>query len=155
MVYVSTVPDEPSAEYEAGGVGILWALDAKTGKKLWHFDTVPKDLWGDPRSTPAAASGTRPPSTTRATCTSAPATRRRSPARRSIPWGSSRPGPNLYADSMVKLDAKTGKLEWYYQQTPHNIYDWDFQDSPILIKVGRQGGGDRLRQVRHRRRRRR
>ena len=36
----------------------------------------------------------------------------------------------------MKLDAKTGKLDWYYQQTPHDIYDWDFQNSPILAKAG-------------------
>ena len=36
----------------------------------------------------------------------------------------------------MKLDAKTGKLEWYYQATPHDLYDWDFQDPPILAKVG-------------------
>jgi alcohol dehydrogenase (cytochrome c) len=34
------------------------------------------------------------------------------------------------------LDATTGKLEWFYQETPHNVYDWDFQDSPILTSVG-------------------
>ena len=48
-VYVSTVPTNPNAEYPAGGVGTLWALDAKTGKKTWHFDTVPKSLWGKPK----------------------------------------------------------------------------------------------------------
>ena len=48
MVYVSTVPVNTNELYEGGGVGILWALDAKTGKKLWHFNTVPKDLWGNP-----------------------------------------------------------------------------------------------------------
>ncbi len=47
LVYVSTVPVNPEAAYEGGGVGTLWALDAKTGKKKWHFDTVPKNLWGD------------------------------------------------------------------------------------------------------------
>jgi glucose dehydrogenase len=52
------------------------------------------------------------------------------------PWGASRPGPDLYTDSMVKLNAKTGKLEWYYQVTPHDVYDWDFQDPPILAQVG-------------------
>jgi alcohol dehydrogenase (cytochrome c) len=52
------------------------------------------------------------------------------------PWGSSRPGPNLYADSVVKLDEKTGKMDWYYQQTPHNIYDWDFQNPPVLLSAG-------------------
>jgi alcohol dehydrogenase (cytochrome c) len=36
----------------------------------------------------------------------------------------------------VKLDPKTGKVIWYYQETPHNIYDWDFQDSPVLVKMG-------------------
>jgi alcohol dehydrogenase (cytochrome c) len=36
----------------------------------------------------------------------------------------------------VKLNEDTGKLQWYYQETPHNIYDWDFQDSPILATVG-------------------
>src|SRR5436305_5804541 len=41
-VYVSTVPENSSSEYEAGTVGTLWAMDGKTGKKLWHFDTVPK-----------------------------------------------------------------------------------------------------------------
>ena len=49
MVYVSTVPVNAEESYEGGGVGILWALDAKTGKKLWHFDTVPTSLWGNPK----------------------------------------------------------------------------------------------------------
>jgi outer membrane protein assembly factor BamB len=52
------------------------------------------------------------------------------------PWGASRPGPNLYTNSLVKLDAKTGKMDWYHQVTPHDIYDWDFQGPPILIDVG-------------------
>jgi alcohol dehydrogenase (cytochrome c) len=37
---------------------------------------------------------------------------------------------------MVKLDAATGKMQWYYQQTPHDVYDWDFQDPPLLIDAG-------------------
>ena len=47
---------------------------------------------------------------------------------------------------MVKLNAKTGKLEWYYQVTPHDVYDWDFQDPPILTDR-RQASGDRGGQV--------
>src|SRR5262249_2976819 len=47
-------------------------------------------------------------------------------------WGSSRPGNNLYTDSVVKLNAKTGKLMWYYQLTPHDVADWDMNNSPIL-----------------------
>ena len=37
---------------------------------------------------------------------------------------------------MIKLDPDTGKLDWYYQETPHGIYDWDFQNSPIITKSG-------------------
>ena len=40
----------------------------------------------------------------------------------------------------------TGKLQWYYQMTPHDLYDWDLQDPPILAERGRQAGGDRGRQ---------
>jgi outer membrane protein assembly factor BamB len=46
IVYVSTVPGNNEKFYGAGGVGILWALEASTGKKLWHFDTAPESLWG-------------------------------------------------------------------------------------------------------------
>jgi glucose dehydrogenase len=58
------------------------------------------------------------------------------PGTEKYPWGSSRPGPDLYTDSIVKLNAKTGKLAWYYQQTPHDLYDHDLQDPPILADVG-------------------
>jgi outer membrane protein assembly factor BamB len=56
-----------------------------------------------------------------------------------LPWGSSRPGPDLYTNSIVKLDAQTGKLVWHYQLTPHDIYDYDLENSPILADAnGRQ-----------------
>jgi hypothetical protein len=58
------------------------------------------------------------------------------PGTETEPWGSSRPGPNLYSDALVKLDEKTGKVEWYHQVTPHALYDWDFQNPPILVNAG-------------------
>jgi hypothetical protein len=51
--------------------------------------------------------------------------------RRAIRWGTSRPGPDLYTDSVVKL-SPAGKLLWYYQLTPHDLFDWDLQNSPVL-----------------------
>jgi outer membrane protein assembly factor BamB len=136
MVYVSTVPLNTSEQYEGGGVGILWALDAKTGKKLWHFNTVPNSLWGNPKVN-AGGGVWYPPAFDEkgfmyfGTGNPAPY-----PGTPEFPSGTSRPGPNLYTDSLVKLNAKTGKLQWYHQVTPHDLYDWDFQGPPILMKAG-------------------
>jgi outer membrane protein assembly factor BamB len=136
MVYVSTVPLNTSESYEGGGVGILWALDAKTGKKLWHFNTVPNSLWGNPKVN-AGGGVWYPPAFDEkgfmyfGTGNPAPY-----PGTPEFPSGTSRPGPNLYTNSLVKLNAKTGKLKWYHQVTPHDLYDWDFQGPPILMKVG-------------------
>lgn len=136
MVYVSTVPLNTSESYEGGGVGILWALDAKTGKKLWHFNTVPNSLWGNPKVN-AGGGVWYPPAFDEkgfmyfGTGNPAPY-----PGTTQYPSGTSRPGPNLYTNSLVKLDAKTGKMKWYHQVTPHDLYDWDFQGPPILMKVG-------------------
>lgn len=133
-VYVSTVPETPTSGYEAGAVGTLWAMDGKTGKKLWHFDTVPKSLWGNPDINSGGGLW-YPPSFDEKGFVYAgignPAPLPGSPGK---PWGQSRPGPNLYADSVVKLDPDNGKMLWHYQETPHNLYDWDFQNPPILAK---------------------
>lgn len=136
MVYVSTVPLTAEELYPGGGVGTLYALDAKSGKEKWKFLTVPKSLWGDPK-TNSGGGLWQPPSFDGegniyfGTGNPAPF-----PGTGEEPWGTSRPGPNLYTNSLVKMDAKTGKMDWYYQQTPHDIYDWDFQDPPLLIDAG-------------------
>jgi alcohol dehydrogenase (cytochrome c) len=135
-VYVSTVPETPSAEYEAGAVGTLWAMDGKTGKKLWHWDTVPKSLWGKPKVNSGGGLWYPPSFDSKGFVYAGTGNPAPLPGTKGEPFGSSRPGPNLYADSLVKLDPKTGKLLWYYQETPHNIYDWDFQNSPIIAKAG-------------------
>jgi alcohol dehydrogenase (cytochrome c) len=135
-VYVSTVPETPAAEYEAGQVGTLWVMDGKTGKKLWHWDTVPKSLWGKPKVNSGGGLWYPPSFDGKGFVYAGTGNPAPLPGAPGEPWGSSRPGSNLYADSMVKLDPKTGKLLWYYQETPHNIYDWDFQNSPIITKAG-------------------
>ncbi len=135
-VYVSTVPETPNAEYEAGAVGILYALDGKTGKTLWEFDTVPKDLWGDPGVNSGGGLWYPPSFDAKGDVYAGTGNPAPLPGTPNKPWGSSRPGNNLYADSMVKLDPKSGKVIWHYQQTPHNIYDWDFQDSPVMVTIG-------------------
>jgi alcohol dehydrogenase (cytochrome c) len=48
-------------------------------------------------------------------------------------YGEDRLGDNLYSDSVLAIDAKTGNVRWYYQFTPHDIHDWDAQEPPVLV----------------------
>lgn len=136
LVYVSTVPTNAAAEYPSGTVGTLYALDAKTGKVKWEWASVPKNLWGDPKTNSGGGLWYPPSFDGKGFMYFGTGNPSPFPGTAADPWGSSRPGPNLYTDSMVKMNAKTGKMEWYYQQTPHDVYDWDFQNSPVLAKVG-------------------
>jgi alcohol dehydrogenase (cytochrome c) len=139
-VYVSTVPVNPTVgEYLGGGKGILWALNAATGAPEWSWDEV-QDLWGKP----AINSGGGlwdPPSFDSAgniyigIANPGPIGQTGWPA--GYPWGTSRPGPDLYTDSVVKLSPQ-GKLLWYYQLTPHDLFDWDLQNSPVLTTANGQ-----------------
>jgi outer membrane protein assembly factor BamB len=136
IVYVSTVPGNNNKFYGGGGVGILWALDGKTGAKLWHFDTAPENLWSNTSVNSGGGLWYTPAFDSEGNMYVGTGNPAPFPGTNEFPWGSSRPGPNLYTDSIVKLDAKTGKLEWYYQLTPHDLYDHDLQDPPILINAG-------------------
>jgi len=135
-VFVSTVPWNTASYYEGGGVGVLWALDAKTGKKLWHFDTVPKNLWGEPEVNAGGGLWYTPAFDGKGSMYFGVGNPAPFPGTEGAPFGSSRPGPNLYTDSIVKMDTKSGKMDWYFQLTPHDLYDWDLQGPPMLITVG-------------------
>jgi outer membrane protein assembly factor BamB len=136
-VYVSTVAAQ-LIENNGGGIGVLWALDAKTGRKLWHFNTVPEDLWSPSDTSINAGGGAwySPSFDAHGGMYFGTANPVPVPGTEELPWGASRPGPDLYTDSLIKLDTATGKLSWYYQVTPHDLYDWDFQDPTILAQVG-------------------
>lgn len=53
--------------------------------------------------------------------------------------GDERRGDNLYTDSVVALDQKSGKLRWYYQFTPHDLHDWDATETPMLVDMEFKG----------------
>jgi len=136
LVYISTVPVNVSSEYQGGAVGTLYALDAKTGKKAWTWDTVPKSLWGNKKENSGGGLWYPPSFDEKGSMYVGTGNPVPYPGTPKEPWGASRPGPNLWTNSVVKLNAKTGKLDWYYQETPHDLYDWDFQNSPILANAG-------------------
>ncbi|HTT05046.1 MAG TPA: PQQ-binding-like beta-propeller repeat protein [Steroidobacteraceae bacterium] len=51
-----------------------------------------------------------------------------------------RPGDNLYTDSIVALDARSGKMKWYYQETPHDVWDYDAASPPVLFEAADGSG---------------
>ncbi len=129
----------------AGGDGpirsYIVAFDAKTGKEVWRFYTIPgpgepgHETWsGDSWKTGGAAIwniGAYDPDTNLTfwgTGNPAPDTN-----------GDVRLGDNLYSDCVVALDADTGKLKWYYQFTPHDTMDYDSTQVPVLADIEFQG----------------
>jgi alcohol dehydrogenase (cytochrome c) len=136
-VYVSTVPANVTAVYGAGGQGILWALNAKTGAPQWSWNED-QNLWGNPAVNSGAGLWYTPSFDAQGNIYLGIANPAPIFGTKSYPLGSSRPGPNLYTDSVVKL-SPAGKLLWYYQLTPHDLYDWDLQNPPVLTTAdGRQ-----------------
>jgi alcohol dehydrogenase (cytochrome c) len=127
------------AEY--GIRGFLDAYDAKTGARSWRFYTVPapgepgNETWsGDSWKTGGAPTWV---------------TGAFDPVANLIYWGTGNPSPdmigderngdNLYSDSVLALDADTGKLKWYFQFTPHDTLDMDANQVPVLVDADFRG----------------
>ncbi len=140
-LYVSTVPGTGRQHfYPGGGMGIIYALDEQTGSVKWSFNTVKDgDLWGHP-DVNSGGGAWYPPAIDTSTGmtywgTGNPAP---FPGTAEYPNGSSRPGPNLYTNSAIALDA-SGQLQWYQQPKSHDLTDADFEASPILATVAPNG----------------
>jgi len=126
---------------EFGIRGFLAALDVNTGKEVWRFYTVPgpgepgHETWsGDSwmhGGAPIWATGSYDPDTNLTywgTGNAGP------------DWdGDARLGDNLYSSSVIALDADTGKLKWHYQFSPHNEFDWDATQIPVLVDMPYKG----------------
>jgi alcohol dehydrogenase (cytochrome c) len=126
---------------ERGILGFLAAYDARDGRQLWKFHTIPHpgepghDTWKNDAWKTGGGSiwvtGSYDPETNLTF------------------WGIGNPGPdwnpaqrpgdNLYTDCVVALDADTGQLKWYYQFTPHDEWDWDAVQVPVLADITWKG----------------
>lgn len=58
--------------------------------------------------------------------------------------GDSRPGDDLYTACVLAIDPNTGKLKWYFQFTPHDLYDYDANETPVLVDAEENGTVQRL-----------
>jgi alcohol dehydrogenase (cytochrome c) len=126
---------------EQGARGFLAAYDQSTGKEIWRFWTVP--LRGEPGSETWKGTAIDHPSATTWFTGSY------DPDLDTLYWQTGNPGPdydgsiregdNLYSDCILALDPKTGKLKWYYQTTPHDVWDWDATEPIVLVDANWQG----------------
>ena len=132
---------------EHGIRGFISAYDVNTGKEVWKFNTVPGpgeagyETWlgkdGKPNDSylhggaPIWVTGSYDPETNLTMWGTGNA---------GPDWdGDARLGDNLYSSSVVALDADTGKLKWHYQFSPHNEFDWDATQVPVLADIQFQG----------------
>lgn len=132
-VIISSVPGASLANfYGGGGRGIVYALDLATGEEKWQFDTTTDDLWGNAKLNTGGGLWQTPSVDDEGNVYMAVANPGPWPGTKEFPNGTSRPGDNLYTNSLVVLDGKTGELKWYYQALAHDLRDWDVHLGPIL-----------------------
>jgi quinoprotein glucose dehydrogenase len=135
----ANVPEAPAT----GPAGNTRAYDARTGAKVWEFHSVPQpgepghETWeGDSWRDRSGVNNWGFSMTVDAdrgmvyTVFGGPDTNY---------WGGDRKGNNLFANSVVALDANTGKLKWYFQVVHHDLWDYDLPPAPALIDVTVQG----------------
>ncbi|MGB8535999.1 MAG: PQQ-binding-like beta-propeller repeat protein [Acidobacteriaceae bacterium] len=128
-------------EYNSGP-GDIRAYDVRTGRLVWSFHTVPhagepgydtwpKDAW---KSTGGANDWSGMALDLKRAIVYVPTA---SPKYNF--YGANRPGKNLYGDCLLALNARTGKLIWYYQMVHHDIWDYDNDSTPMLTTVLHNG----------------
>jgi alcohol dehydrogenase (cytochrome c) len=126
--------------------GFVAAFDADTGKEIWRFWTIPAP--GEPGSESWPGQMYKNGGGT----TWMPGTY--DPELNILYWGTSnpspdfdgavRPGDDLYTDCVLALDPDTGKLKWHFQFTPHDLFDYDATETPVLVNATYHGAPRKL-----------
>lgn len=132
-----------TAEMPRGPSGNSRAFDARTGEKLWEFNTVPQpgevghETWLDDGWKERSGTNmwiwyaTADPETDMLYMTIG------SPSPNY--YGGDRPGANLFGNSLVAVNAQTGEYQWHFQTIHHDLWDWDLPAPPVLFDVEKDG----------------
>lgn len=130
-------PGENTGRQE-GNQGDIRGYDVRTGKLLWKFRTIPRpgelgsdtwlndswavagdaSVWGQMSADEELGYVYAPIETPNNNY-----------------YGGARPGNNLFAETLLCLDAMTGRRVWHYQAIHHGIWDWDFNSPPALLDI--------------------
>src|SRR6476661_6160608 len=126
--------------------GFVAAYDAATGKLAWRFWTIPapgevgSESWPGDLYLHGGGTTWMPGTFDAESNTLFWTTSNPSPDFE----GSVRPGGDLYTDCVLALDPDTGKLKWYFQFTPHDLFDFDATETPVLLDAMYKGQSRKL-----------
>ena len=122
--------------------GDVMAFDVRSGKKKWVFHTVPRkgepgyETWLNGSAEYSGNAGVWGPFSVD---TELGYVYLNIESATNDPYGGSRPGNNLFSDSLACVDIRTGKMIWYYQLVHHDIWDYDMPPHPILVDLNIDG----------------
>jgi quinoprotein glucose dehydrogenase len=120
-------------------MGYVQAFDARTGKRVWAFSTIPQSATDPGANTWENESWRRNGHANVWAPMALDEGRGLLYLPTSTPtsdyYGGNRPGANLFAESLVCLDAATGKVKWHFQTVHHGLWDWDLPTQPNLVSI--------------------
>jgi quinoprotein glucose dehydrogenase len=136
IIVGSSMAEGLGYRYSTNAKGLVRAFDARTGKQIWRFNTIPypgepgNETWenGSWEWTGNVGVWTQITVDPEAGLVYLPV---ESPT--IDEYGGNRPGNNLYAESLVAVDLKTGKKKWHFQLVHHPLWDHDISSAPLLI----------------------
>ncbi len=129
FVFLSTIG------YTPFGRGAIYALDAETGAIRWKFVTI-ESRWRHPLESGGGGLWYSVSVDGRGRLYAGNSNPTPWGGTPKLPNGAAFPGPVPYSDSLLVLDARTGRLLWHDQVTPHDVRDYDFEATPVLATVG-------------------
>jgi quinoprotein glucose dehydrogenase len=140
LIVGSAIADNRGVKLERG---VVRAYDAKSGKLQWSWDPIPTDKNDPARKTWEGESAANTGGANAWSIISVDPERDLVFVPTGSPspdfYGGERRGHNLYANSVVALHAKTGKLLWHFQAVHHDLWDYDVASQPTLVTVKRNG----------------